>query len=161
MNRYFFEDLFVLEMANNHWGNVESGLKIISDFSKIVRFNNVRAAIKLQLRDVDSFIHKDFRNRTDIRYIKKTLDTQLIEGRHRDPGRPPFARAAASPAPTPFDEKSVDLCMELGVQILKMASSDLNDWFLLEKIAKMPQAGDRLDRGLVSEGHGRPGHVLR
>ena len=37
---------------------------------------------------------------------------------------------------TPFDEKSVDLCVELGVQILKIASSDLNDLFLLEKIAK-------------------------
>jgi N-acetylneuraminate synthase len=36
---------------------------------------------------------------------------------------------------TPFDERSVDLCAELGVQILKVASSDVNDWFLLEKIA--------------------------
>ena len=36
---------------------------------------------------------------------------------------------------TPFDEKSVELCVELGVQILKLASSDLNDWFLIEKIA--------------------------
>ena len=53
-----FDELFVLEMANNHWGSVERGLKIISDFSKIVRFNNVKATIKLQIRDVDSFIHK-------------------------------------------------------------------------------------------------------
>ena len=43
----------------------------------MVRFNNVRAAIKMQLRDVDNFIHRDFRDRSDIRYIKKTLDTQL------------------------------------------------------------------------------------
>jgi sialic acid synthase SpsE len=40
------------------------------------------------------------------------------------------------PMATPFDEKSVDLCCELGIPILKLASSDLNDWFLIEKIAK-------------------------
>jgi sialic acid synthase SpsE len=130
-----FEELFVLEMANNHWGDVNRGLKIISDFSKIVRFNNVKATIKLQLRDVDSFIHKDSRNRSDIRYIKKTLDTRLSKDE--------FAllfnairKSGCLTSATPFDEQSVDLCVELGVQILKIASSDLNDWFLLEKIAK-------------------------
>src|SRR6266481_1704974 len=72
-----FDELFVLEVANNHLGDPQRGLKIISNYAQIVRFNNVRAAIKLQIRDVDSFIHRDFRTRTDIRYIKKTLDTQL------------------------------------------------------------------------------------
>ena len=37
---------------------------------------------------------------------------------------------------TPFDEKSVDLCVELGIEIIKIASSDINDWVLIEKIAK-------------------------
>ena len=72
-----FNDLFVLELANNHMGKVDRGLKIISTYAQVVRFNNVRAAIKLQLRDVDSFIHQDFRHRDDIRYIKKTIDTRL------------------------------------------------------------------------------------
>lgn len=74
-----FEDLFVLELANNHWGSVERGLKIIQQFSGAVRFSNVRAAIKLQFRDVDAFVHKDFKEHTDIRYVKKTLDTKLSE----------------------------------------------------------------------------------
>ncbi len=77
MNHIIFEDLFVLEMANNHYGRLDRGLKIVREYARIVRFNNVRAAIKVQLRDVESFIHKDFRNRTDIRYIKKTVDTQM------------------------------------------------------------------------------------
>src|ERR1700722_6134834 len=77
MNKSIFEDLFVLELANNHLGNLERGLKIIAEFSKIVRFNNVRAAIKLQFRDVDRFIHKDFRDNETIRYIKKTRSTKL------------------------------------------------------------------------------------
>src|SRR5262249_1352953 len=135
MNRDIFEDLFVLELANNHWGKVERGLKIINDFSRIVRFNNVRAAIKLQFRDVEHFIHGDFRHRTDIRYIKKTLDTQLSKGDYAtllNANR----KSCCIPCATPFDEKSVDLCVELGIQILKLASSDLNDWFLIEKIAR-------------------------
>lgn len=129
-----FEDLFVLELANNHWGKVERGLRIVTDFSRIVRFNNVRAAIKLQLRDVDAFIHKDFRARDDIRYIKKTLDTRL--------GKQDYAilvnairKAGCIPMATPFDEASVDLCTELGIDIIKLASSDLNDWILIEKVA--------------------------
>ena len=36
---------------------------------------------------------------------------------------------------TPFDEVSVDLSIELGVDIIKIASSDINDWILIEKIA--------------------------
>jgi len=72
-----FDELFVLEMANNHWGKLDRGLKIVRDFSRIIRFNNVKAAIKIQLRDGDTFIHKDFRDRRDLRYIAKTLDTQM------------------------------------------------------------------------------------
>ena len=56
IDRDIFDELFVLEMANNHWGSVERGLKIVNTFAQVVRFNNVRAAIKLQLRDVDTFM---------------------------------------------------------------------------------------------------------
>lgn len=129
-----FEDLFVLELANNHWGSLERGLRIVTDFSRIVRFNNVKAAIKLQLRDIDAFVHKDFRERRDIRYIAKTLDTRLSRdeyGQLVDAIR----KGGSIPMATPFDERSVELCVELGIEILKLASSDLNDWMLIEKIA--------------------------
>ncbi|MGZ5971185.1 MAG: N-acetylneuraminate synthase family protein [Polyangiales bacterium] len=135
MNREIFEDLFVLELVNNHLGKLERGLKIITDYSRIVRFNNVRAAIKLQFRDVESFIHKDFRDRTDIRYIKKTIDTQLPKEQLATMVQA-IRKGGCIPMATPFDERSVDLCVELGIQIVKIASSDLNDWPLLEKIAK-------------------------
>ncbi len=130
-----FDELFVLELANNHLGDVQRGLKIISNYAQVVRFNNVRAAIKLQLRDVDSFIHKDFRQRDDIRYIKKTLDTRL---QPEDFAKMVQAIREASciPMATPFDESSVDFCCELGIPILKIASSDCNDWILIEKMAK-------------------------
>ncbi len=134
MNRDIFEDLFVLEIANNHLGDVRRGLQIISTYAQVVRFNNVRAAMKLQLRDVKNFIHKDFRDRTDIRYIKKTVETQLEYGEIAQLVAAIRKGSCISMA-TPFDEYSVDLCCELGIQILKIASSDINDWVLIEKIA--------------------------
>jgi sialic acid synthase SpsE len=135
MNHIIFEDLFVLEMANNHYGRLDRALKIVREYSRIVRFNTVRAAIKFQLRDVDNFIHAHFRERTDIRYIKKTLDTQmprenfiaLVDA---------IKKAGCIPMATPFDERSVEFCVELAVPIIKLASSDVNDWELIEKIAK-------------------------
>jgi len=134
MNINIFEDLFVLEMSNNHWGNIDRGLKIITDFSRIIRFNNIRAAIKLQLRDVDNFIHKDFLDRNDIRYIKKTLDTKMSDKDYETLVNA-IKKGSCLTMATPFDEKSVDLCVNLGIQILKIASSDINDWVLIEKIA--------------------------
>jgi len=130
-----FNELFVLEMANNHLGSVERGLKIISAYGQVVRFNNVRAAMKLQLRDVDNFIHRDFRDRTDVRYIKKTLDTQLSFDDYATIVKA-IRQANCLSMATPFDERSVDFCCKLGIQIIKIASSDLNDWMLIEKIAQ-------------------------
>jgi N-acetylneuraminate synthase len=134
MRASIFDNLFVLEMANNHWGRVERGLKIIADYGKVVRYNNVRAAMKFQFRDVGRFIHKDFRHRTDIRYIKKTLDTELSWDDYQKMTQAVRNASMISMA-TPFDEVSVEKCVELGIQIIKIASSDIKDWFLIEKIA--------------------------
>ena len=73
-----FENLFVLESANNHWGNLRRGKKIISEYGKVVRYNNVKAAMKLQFRDVPNFVHKDFKGREDLRYIWKTEKTNCL-----------------------------------------------------------------------------------
>jgi N-acetylneuraminate synthase len=133
-DREIFENLFVLEAANNHWGSLERGLKIVQAFGTVVRYNNVKAAIKFQFRDVDAFIHKDFQGNEEIRYISKTEKTKMT--------RDEFAslvhkvkQVGCIPMATPFDEKSVDFCVELDLPIIKVASSDINDWLLLEKIA--------------------------
>jgi len=134
INRDIFEELFVLEMANNHWGRLERGLRIAKDFGRVVRYNNMRAAIKLQFRDVEHFIHPAFREREDIRYVKKTIDTRM--------SREDFIRLLEAirrygcmRMATPFDEQSVDLCVDLGIEIIKIASSDINDWVLIDRIA--------------------------
>lgn len=133
-DKVLFENLFVLELANNHLGSVERGLKIIRDFGTIVRYNNIKAAIKLQFRDVDNFIHPEYKGSQESRYIKKTEATKL--------SREQFAclleevkKVGCIPMSTPFDEASVDRCVEFDLPIIKVASSDINDWPLLEKIA--------------------------
>jgi N-acetylneuraminate synthase len=138
-----FNNLFVLELANNHWGSVTRGKKIIKEFAKVVKDNNIKASIKLQFRDVDSFIHKDFQAKKEknltslpkrLRYIEKTSQTKLSSQEFedlvlyiKDNGCIPMATA--------FDEPSVDLCVKFDMPIIKVASSDLNDWILLQKIA--------------------------
>jgi N-acetylneuraminate synthase len=129
-----FNELFVLELANNHWGKLERGLKIIDDFASVVEANGVNASIKLQFRDVDSFIHSDYRDASDVRYIKKTLDTQMPWARLRTMVQA-IRNHGMLTTVTPFDEVSVDKCMEFGVDILKIASSDIRDKTLLRKIA--------------------------
>lgn len=135
MVKDIFENLFVLEMTNNHLGRLDRGLEIIKTFSRIVRFNNVRAAIKLQFRSVDKFIHSEFRDRTDIRYIKRTLETKMSEDDYAVLVKA-IREGGCIPMATPFDEYSVDLCVQFGMPIIKVASADSNDWILLEKIAK-------------------------
>jgi N-acetylneuraminate synthase len=122
-------------LANNHWGSVERGVKIIRDHGMVARYNNVRAAIKLQFRDVDEFIHPSFKGNDELRYVKKTEATRM--------SREGFAQmvqeiksVSCIPMATPFDEPSVDFCVELGLPIIKVASADSNDWVLLEKIAR-------------------------
>jgi sialic acid synthase SpsE len=144
MNNKVFENLFVLELANNHWGSLERGKKIVKEFAKVVKENKVKAAIKLQFRDVENFIHKDFKNdgrNTDLtklpkrsRYIQKTSKTKLNFDEIKELIEY-IKKHDCIPMSTPFDEKSVDWCVELGLPIIKIASSDINDWLLLNKIA--------------------------
>jgi sialic acid synthase SpsE len=133
--RDIFEDLFVLEMTNNHLGQLQRGLDIVRQHSRIVRFNNVRAAIKLQFRDIDNFIHRDFKSRMDIKYVRRVTETRMSKEDYRvlvDAIR----QGGCIPLATPFDEQSVDWCVEFNMPIIKIASADSADWMLLEKIAK-------------------------
>ena len=135
MSINILEDLFVLELANNHWGKVERGLKIIEEFGQVVRFNNVRAAIKLQFRDIDHFIHKEFLGNGEIRYIKKTQATKLSLDEYGVLIKA-IKEIGCIPMATPFDETSVELCEKFDLPVIKIASSDINDWPLIERIAK-------------------------
>jgi len=135
-DRITFENLFVLELANNHWGDIERGIKIIRDFATVARINSVKTAIKLQFRDVDNFIHPEFKGFAESRYIAKTEATKLSINEFKlliDE----VVRCGCIPMATPFDEVSVDLCNTFNLPIIKIASSDIATWPLLERVAKL------------------------
>ena len=60
-----YEDLFVFELANNHQGDVNHGLKIIDEMGKIKNKYNIKAAVKFQFRDYETFIHRDAMTQKD------------------------------------------------------------------------------------------------
>jgi len=139
-----FENLFVLELANNHWGSLKRGKQIVKQFAKVVKTNKVKAAIKLQFRDVDTFIHKDFKTEgkgeelTNLpkrsRYIQKTCKTKLTYNEFEELINY-IRKHDCIPMATPFDEQSVDWCVSMNLPIIKIASADINDWILIKKIA--------------------------
>lgn len=135
MNNNIFNNLFVLELANNHWGSVERGCEIIDAFASVIKRSRVRASVKLQFRHVDTFIHKDYREVKGSRYITKTMATRMSEEGMRTMVDAVKGRGLV-PMATPFDEHSVSLCEELGIEIIKIASSDINDWPLIHAIAQ-------------------------
>ena len=57
-----FKDLFIFEMANNHQGDVKHGIKIINAMGDLVRKYKINGAVKLQYRQLDSFIHPDLKS---------------------------------------------------------------------------------------------------
>jgi N-acetylneuraminate synthase len=134
INRDIFDSLFVLEVASNHLGRRDRALEIVRQHSRVVRFNNVRAAIKLQFRDLENFVHKDFRDRLDIRYIKRITETKMSKEDYAVVVEA-IRQSGCIPMATPFDEKSVDWCVEFDMPIMKIASADSNDWLLIERIA--------------------------
>lgn len=130
-----FQDLFIFEMANNHQGSVQHGLDIIHMLGEVSRKYQINAAVKLQYRDLDSMIHPDYINRADVKHIPRFLSTRLTKDEFytlvmaiREEGMHTMC--------TPFDEVSVDTCMDHGIEILKVASCSATDWPLLEEVAK-------------------------
>jgi len=128
------DDLVIFEMANNHQGSVEHGLAIIDACARLARSRKLKAGVKLQFRDLDSFIHEDFKDRGDVAHIPRFQSTRLDEGEFRQL-TDAIRQAGLVPIATPFDEVSVGTCLDLGIQIIKVASCSARDWPLLEAIA--------------------------
>ena len=129
-----FDDLFIFEMANSHQGSVEHGKDIIHEMGKIARKYNIKAAVKLQYRNLDNFIHPDYKGRKDVNHIPRFESTRLTYDQFTE-----LVEAIRSEGmiamSTPFDEDGVDWCMDQGLDIIKVASCSSLDWPLLEKIA--------------------------
>jgi sialic acid synthase SpsE/mannose-6-phosphate isomerase-like protein (cupin superfamily) len=133
-NGFDFNDLFVLDMANNHQGDVEHGKNIIRQMAEVVHQRGAKAALKFQFRQLDTFVHPDHREGSDNKHIPRFLSTEMK--------RPVYEEMLAEVRKqdllamcTPFDEESVDAIVDMGFDIIKVASCSATDWPLLEKIA--------------------------
>jgi N-acetylneuraminate synthase len=133
MKTELFNELFVLELANNHWGDLRRGLLIIRTFAKLVKKYEIKAAIKLQFRNASTLIHKNYKGRTDIRYIHRTEARILSDKAYRRMVDEIKSQGMITMS-TPFDEESVDFCEKMDIDIIKIASFDLNDWPLVYKV---------------------------
>lgn len=128
--------LFVLEMANNHMGDITHGAKVIREFGAVCReFPQFSFAFKLQYRDLDTFIHPEAKVRADLKYVKRFLETKLdrkdfdfLVAIMREEG---FLTMS-----TPFDETSVGIIEAQRLDFIKVASCSFTDWPLLERIVQ-------------------------
>ncbi|MCB9809993.1 N-acetylneuraminate synthase family protein [Candidatus Nomurabacteria bacterium] len=145
-----FTNLFVLELANNHWGSVERGKQIIREHGQVVKKHGIKAAVKLQFRDTESFVKKEFENLkssgregevveppgSSSRYVKKTIATRLSK---EDFGKlfDEIKRWGMLTMVTPFDEKTVSWCDDFDIDIVKISSHDASTHILIDKIVKL------------------------
>lgn len=129
------EPLFILEMANNHMGDVEHGIRIIREMGDVVRKYPFQFAFKLQYRDLDTFIHPAMKARQDVKYIKRFSETRL-EREDFDRLVEEMRKNGFLTMATPFDEKSLDLIEGQQLDFIKIASCSFSDWPLLERVAQ-------------------------
>src|ERR1039458_6065384 len=113
--------LFIYEMANNHMGDVEHGIRIVRELRKASEGFPFDFCVKLQYRDIDSCIHPDYQGRYDLKYVKRFSETRLsweqykqIKGAIVDVG---FLSMC-----TPWDELSVDMIVEHGYDYMGRAA---------------------------------------
>lgn len=130
-----FKDFFIFEMANNHQGSVEHGIKIIKEMGRIAKHYKINAAVKLQYRHLDSFIHPDFRQNKEAKHIGRFLTTELTPDEFLKLVHAIKNEGLVSVC-TPFDEKSVDLIDKHEIEVIKIASCSADDWPLISRIVK-------------------------
>ncbi len=129
------ERFFVLEMANNHMGDIQHGLQVIRTFGEVCRkYPQFSFAFKLQYRDLDTFIHPAAKGRDDIKYVKRFSETRLSRAEF-DQLIAEMRNQGFLTMSTPFDEKSVDVIEDQNLDFIKIASCSFSDWPLLERIA--------------------------
>jgi len=131
-----FEKLFIFEFANNHMGDVEHGLKMIREFAKVKEpYKEFDFAVKFQFRNIDTFIHPDYKDRMDLKYVKRFSETRLTSEEFALLKTEAEKHGFISMC-TGFDEDSISLIEDMDFSIIKIASCSFTDWPLLNRIAE-------------------------
>ncbi|MCZ6462965.1 MAG: N-acetylneuraminate synthase family protein, partial [Proteobacteria bacterium] len=129
-----FRELFILDLANNHQGSVEHGRTIIRSMADVVNKHGARAALKFQFRQLDTFIHPDHQEGSDLKYIQRFVSTRLEREQFQELLDEVWARGLLAMC-TPFDEESVGVIVDMGFDLIKVGSCSAEDWPLLEEVA--------------------------
>jgi len=124
---------YIFEMANNHQGSVEHAKKIVDSFSDLAKKHDIKAAVKLQFRQLDTFIHNDFK-KSDLKFVKRFNETRLTKEEFKEIIDYTESKGLVSMA-TPFDNESIPWLDDLSVSVLKVASCSIDDWVLLKELA--------------------------
>lgn len=131
-----FDDLFIYDLANNHQGDCAHATRIIQEVASVNNAAGVRGALKFQFRQLDSFIHPDFKTRTDLKYIKRFSETKLSMDEFRGLAETARKNGLLTMC-TPFDEESVDIICDMELDVIKVASCSADDRPLIEKISRV------------------------
>jgi len=129
-----FNNLMVLDLANNHFGDVVHSKKIINSFGNITKKYKMNATIKFQFRQLPEFIHKDFRE-SDIKYVRRFLDTKLEDNEFYDIFKH-IKKNKMLTSCTPFDEASVTKIEKFKFDFIKVASVSALDFNIHERVVK-------------------------
>ena len=145
MNRFSLKQLkeenkllIIGDIATNHCGDINHGLDIINSFHEVIKdYSEFYFSFKFQYRDIkNSFIHKHYKDRMDIKYVKRFTEGYLsdeefltLKNRVNELG---YLTSC-----TPFDNISVQKIIEHDFDILKIGSVSMNDWILIEDVVKV------------------------
>src|SRR5207247_1602325 len=124
--KFDFSDLYVLDVANNHQGSVSHGTRIIDECADVVERHGVRAVMKFQFRDLPQFVHPDEREGSTNKHVPRFLSTRLSWGEFGELLAAVRHRNLLAMC-TPFDEASVQRIVEMGFDIIKVASCSARD----------------------------------
>ena len=129
-----FSKLIVLDLANNHFGNLNFAKKIVSSFGKIIRKHKINSTIKFQFRNLPKFIHKDFLNSNE-KYVRRFLDTKMSDEKFFRLFKH-IKKNKIKTSCTPFDEDSVGKIEKFRFDYIKIASVSSLDFNLHERVIK-------------------------
>jgi len=143
------KSLVILEFANNHMGDQSLFNQMVDEYCNIKNeFSDFDFAIKLQYRDLDSFIHPSYKDsshpgvkrfestKVTLEEWSERIDYALSKG---------FMLGC-----TPFDEISVlNIINDSRFSFLKIGSCSFDDWPMLESI-KLNKSGKNKNLNIIA-----------
>ena len=103
-------------MANNHQGSVKHAKLIVDKFADVANKYDINAGIKLQFRQLDTFIHKDYID-SDLKYVKRFKSTRLTKEQFTEITEYIRSKNLVTIA-TPFDNESLPWLEDLDISEL-------------------------------------------